>query len=109
MVSFYDEVRADECNLDEDGDMLLFQRGIYDWGDGEYFENHITRQFIFPQQFEDDEEEWEEDAMWQLSFTLKYPPGENMRILEAGNRWRASPIEIKDFREFVKNNMATKL
>ena len=34
MAAFYREVRADDCTLDADGDMLLFQWGLADWGTG---------------------------------------------------------------------------
>ena len=46
MLDFYREVRADDCDLDAGGDMLLFQWGTYDWGSGEAFEYDITRQLI---------------------------------------------------------------
>ena len=32
MAAFYRDVRAEDCDLDADGDMLLFQWGVYDWG-----------------------------------------------------------------------------
>jgi len=47
MLSFYGDIRADECDVAGDGDMLLFQWGTYDWGDGDHFEFDITRQFVF--------------------------------------------------------------
>ena len=53
MVAFYVERPVSGVNLDEDGDMLLFQWGIYDWGQGESFEYNITRQLII----QDDEDE----------------------------------------------------
>ena len=37
MMTFYKSERADDCDIDSDGDMLLFQWGTYDWGDGEHF------------------------------------------------------------------------
>ena len=33
---------------DEEQDMLLFQYGVFDWGQGERFELDLTRQFIRP-------------------------------------------------------------
>jgi hypothetical protein len=49
---------------DENGDMLLFQYGSYDWGKGEFFEFNITRQFI----------KQNEDEPYQLSMTLFFEP-----------------------------------
>ena len=34
MLSFYRDVRAVDCDIAEQGDMLLYQWGIYDWGKG---------------------------------------------------------------------------
>jgi hypothetical protein len=45
---------------DEDGDMLLFQYGTHDWGNGKFFELNVTRQFI----------KLNEDEPYQLSMTL---------------------------------------
>lgn len=45
-IAFYGEVRADDVDLESDGDMLLFQWGTHDWGNGPMFEVDITRQFI---------------------------------------------------------------
>jgi hypothetical protein len=46
MLDFYRNTRADDCSLDDDGDMLLFQWGTSDWGKGPEFDLGITRQFI---------------------------------------------------------------
>lgn len=47
MLDFYRDVRTQGCDLDDDGDMLLFQWGTYDWdGTGPTFQCDITRQFI---------------------------------------------------------------
>jgi hypothetical protein len=66
MLAFYAEERADGCDLDKDGDMLLFQWGVYDWGDGPAFEVGITRQFIVA----DDDE----DEPRQLALTFRFVP-----------------------------------
>jgi hypothetical protein len=47
MLQFYQNERVDGTRLDEGGDMLLFQWGKHDWGDGEHFEINITRQLIW--------------------------------------------------------------
>jgi hypothetical protein len=51
---------------DKDGDGLLFQYGTYDWGNGEYFQFDITRQFIMP----------DEDETYQLSMKMYFEPVE---------------------------------
>lgn len=63
MAEFYHIHRAEDCEVDEDGDMLLYQWGTYDWGAGRWFEINITRQFI--------PSDGAEDEILQLSLTLK--------------------------------------
>ena len=46
MLAFYASERCDGCVLEEDGDMLLFQWGTYNWGDSTHFELNITRQLM---------------------------------------------------------------
>ena len=46
LLAFYGEERAEGCDPDQDGDVLLFQWGTNDWGDGPEFEVDITRQLI---------------------------------------------------------------
>ena len=48
MLEFYRDVRAENCVTDEEGDMLLCQWGLYDWGGGASFQFNLTRQFIEP-------------------------------------------------------------
>src|SRR3954467_3458142 len=56
MIEFYKDVRAANCELDEDGDMLLCQWGSHDWGQGRSFEFDITRQFIRSHSEDEDED-----------------------------------------------------
>lgn len=53
---------------EDDGDMALFQYGVFDWGQGESFEINFTRQLVFTE----DKNGYE--GTKQLSFTLFYPP-----------------------------------
>jgi hypothetical protein len=46
MISFYLTVRASKCDLKDDGDMLLYQWGVYDYAEEHTFSVDITRQFI---------------------------------------------------------------
>ena len=108
MLDLYSTARADNCDLEADGDSLLFQWGTYDWGNGKNFEYNITRQFIFPTKFKDEEEEWEEDTIWQLSLTLKFQPLDKFEGLK-GNQWCDSPDDVSGFRKFIESHESTKL
>ena len=97
MTGFYREERAEGCAVDGDGDMLLYQWGTYDWGEGESFELDITRQLITG---------GEDDDIFQLSLTFRFRPTAALRELGASNRWCHSPDELEDFRAFVHGSAA---
>lgn len=94
MLAFYRNERADDCSLDDDGDMLLFQWGTYDWGRGPELELDITRQFVTG--------DGEDDGIWQLSLTFFFPQS----VIASGDRWCHSPVEIDDFASFVRSHGA---
>lgn len=71
-LSLYEQHRIDACELQSDGDMLLFQFGTYDWGDGEFFEIDLTRQ-ITPTH---NNIEASIEAMMQLSVTAQFLPND---------------------------------
>src|SRR5690554_5476422 len=62
LIDFYANVRADGYDPGADEDMLLFQWGTYDWGEGERFEIDLVRQVMV------------NEAIWQLHLTYRYPP-----------------------------------
>ena len=100
MFAFYRDVRPVDCApVDSDGDMLLYQWGTYDWGEGKYFNLNLTRQFIL-QGLEDD------DAIFQLGLTFFYQPSHVLDGLIQGNRWCHSPAELTDFQQFVLSSEA---
>lgn len=70
MAAFYREVRADDCDLDADGDMLLFEWGVYEGLDGETFMYDITRQLV-PEPVGDEEPH---DFIGQLSLAWSSRP-----------------------------------
>jgi len=74
MLEFYKNERADGCRFEKDGDMLLFQWGVHNWGKGEFFDLNITRQLIL-------EDRCEDDDIWQLRLTFKYAPTRELRSL----------------------------
>jgi hypothetical protein len=99
MLTYYAEERADGCSLDEDGDMLLFQWGTHDWGEGPAFEVSIVRQFIVA----DDEDE----EPRQLDLQFRFPPSAGAAAGEA-SRWCESPDGLPEFRRFVTGSAALK-
>lgn len=85
MLGFYRNQRADDCTVSACGaDMLLYQWGINDWGDGEWFELDLTRQFIPGGESED-------ENIWQLSLTFKFVPTDPFRALASGKKWCPNP------------------
>jgi len=101
MVAFYAAERVEGAHIDEDGDMLLFQWGTYDWGDGPSFQYDITRQLIV----QDDDDD---DAIWQLSLTLHYEPGEDAQALGSGDQWCDSPDHLDEFLHFIEDAPSTR-
>ncbi len=89
---FYRDERAVGCEIADDVDMLLFEWGTYDWGEGEHFELSLSRQLIFG----------EDDAkVWQLKLTYAYDPTDAVRTLGNGNKWCATPDDLDEFRQDV--------
>jgi hypothetical protein len=96
MLEFYREVRADDCEV-EDGDMLLFQWGTNNWGDGLSFRFNVTRQFIKSQ----GEGEDDDAAISQLSFTFHFAPSAQFDAMKSGNRWGRALDELSEFEAFI--------
>lgn len=96
MLDFYRDERAEGCPLESDGDMLLYQWGTYDWGNGESFEFNITRQLICS--------DGEDDDIQQLSLTFKFVPTSLPSDLGEGNRWCQMPDELPAFRKFIEES-----
>src|ERR1700689_2569374 len=75
MLDFYREERAEGCEVDADGDMLLFQWGTHEWGQhGRFFEFNLTRQFV-------DEEVEDGENTSQLSLTCYFHPTPELEAL----------------------------
>jgi len=98
MLAFYVSVRFDDVALTAYGDMLLYQWGTYDWGEGESFEFDITRQLILGA--------GEDENIFQLSLTFKFQPTVKLRQLGEGNRWCRSLEEVEEFRSFINSSPA---
>ena len=100
MFASYRDERADDCPLDADGDMLCYQWGSYDWGEGEFFDLSLTRQFILEGTSED-------ENIWQLSLRFKFKPDDALRQLGSGNRWCDSPHQanVDELERFVRDSL----
>jgi hypothetical protein len=97
-LDFYSTVSASGLAATADADMLLFQVGLYDWGNGEHVEFDLTRQFIV-----DDEGE---DAISQLRCTVLYEPTIGLRSIARAHRWCNSRDEVAAFARLVRSSDA---
>jgi len=84
MFDFYKQIRAEGCINPVDRDMLLFQWGTYDWGQGLNFQLDVTRQFIMQG---DDPNDPDDDVMSQLQLTFYYQPTPVLAELSKGTHW----------------------
>lgn len=100
MTEWYAEQRADGVELDEDGDMLLFQWGTWSWHGG-LFGYGLTRQFIAAGA--------EDDDIWQLSVTLLFPSSSDTAACGSGDRWCDRPSDLEEFTRFVESLPATEV
>jgi len=103
MLAFYIDVRAEDVDLAEGGDMLLFQWGSYDWGEGPSFEYDLTRQLIVNSSVDTDDDAF----FWQLSLTVHFAPGSETASIGRGERWCEHPTEVDDLRNFIAASPAT--
>ena len=102
MTHFYAEQRADGIvGLDEDGDMLLFEWGVFDPGTGPSFQFGLTRQFVELGLSGD-------DAISQLQLVLHYDDLTDTDVAR-GHRWCQSPADVVVFRRFVESSPAASL
>ena len=99
MFAFYAEQRADDVAIDQDGDMLLYEWGVYDFDGPESFQLGVTRQFIVT-----DEDEPYQDEPYQLHLTLHFDPTSALRQLDRGSQWCRTPDELPDFRRLVESS-----
>jgi hypothetical protein len=99
MLAFYEQERVEGCDVGADADMLLFQWGTYDWGNGGEFEIGLTRQVILPEAVDD-------SAIWQLHLTYRFIPTEALVSLGAGERWCRTPSEVPELRQLMESTAA---
>ena len=102
LVDWFESERAhDAAAIEDDGDMLLFQWGTYDWGGGSTFSYNLTRQFATSAADPADQE------IWQLGLTAHYDLTAQLTRLGSANRWCGSPSECDDLREHIRASPAT--
>ncbi|WP_458690544.1 hypothetical protein [Nocardia tengchongensis] len=98
MSGFYADHRVTDVDLDNDGDMLLFQWGTYG-DDQQEFVYDITRQVIAGP--------GDDDSIRQLSLTLRYPATTTSVGIGNGSRWCPHPEQIETFLSLVAHHPAT--
>lgn len=122
MFDFYRSQRADGCDVSADGDMLLYQWDVLDSEEyGRCLEWNLTRQFILDESDDDeeeadaadspDEESNDDEPIWQLSLTLRFPLDDTAEAPAAGNKWCPTPRPqaVDHFEKFIKESPAYKL
>jgi hypothetical protein len=101
MLDFYRQELASDCAA-ENGDMILYQWGVHDWGHGPSFELDLTRQFIIQPGNAGD------DDMRQLHLTFYFSPDRFTGVSE-GNKWCQSTEELTSFERFLFGSEAYRL
>jgi len=100
MLELYRTERFARCDVAQDGDMLLFQWGTYDWDGPDRFSLDVTRQLMWWDEGEDDPQ------IWQLSISFTFPLTDALRAAGSSNRWCHAPAELDGFRAFVESAAA---
>jgi hypothetical protein len=98
MLDFYMSAQPVGLAPGPNADMLLYQWGTYDWGQGRFFEFDITRQFL--RQVNDTR------VISQLSLKANYLPTSSLDAIRPGNRWCESAEQLAAFRDFILTSAA---
>lgn len=93
-ILFFREVYSAGLDSNPSSDMLLYQWGVFNFGQGEHFQFGITRQFIEVGSGGD-------HGMSQLSFVAYYAPTPELRKIRVSNRWCESRQEVKNFHAYI--------
>jgi hypothetical protein len=94
MLDFYRTVRAEGCDMERDGDMLLFQYGTHE----RQFDLDMTRQFIIGGGGDED--------IWQLSLRFQFIASPSLESIGIGDRWCSSPSDADEFEGFIATHAA---
>ncbi len=100
-IDYFQAVKFKEVDEENDGDMLLFQYGIYDWGKGIFFELNFTRQFyrIFPKSYS--------HRIYQLGVTFFYSPNA-FKEIKTLTKWSSDCKNLEEFQHFILNSQGFK-
>lgn len=90
VLDYYKEVMFDGFDQDNESDMLLYQYGIYDWGNGKYFELDLTRQLYAGLQDTDD------SHIFQQRLTFYFSP-EKFEHIGSSNCWSNTFANLHEF------------
>lgn len=99
-LDFYENHRSEDCLIEMDGDMLLFEWGIYGSILGPNFHLSLTRQFAIGED--------EDPKLYQLTIDFEYLPTDELILIGLGNRWCHSPEKrrLDDFDTFIRGSLA---
>lgn len=131
MLDFYRLHRAEGCDVSADGDMLLYQWDVVDSEEhGRCLEWNLTRQFMMTETSDeegddadddrdesdavdslDDDGSSDDERIWQLSLTMRFPLKDSAEALAAGNKWCPTPRPqaVDHFEKFIRESSAYKL
>lgn len=103
MIRFFEEdLCADALPADEDGDVLLFQWGTYDWSGSvppnPEFEVSLTRQLSFA--------DGEDVEIRQLALRFLFAPDPDLGALGRGETWCFNRADLHGFRANVLGSPA---
>jgi hypothetical protein len=98
MLHFYRSARAEGCDMEQDGDMLLFQYGTYERHGTKRFELDITRQFILAG--------GEDEDFRQLSLKFEFIASRDLESIGNGDKWCASLGHVDDFEKLIAAHAA---
>ena len=101
MSSFYADKRVENSSLENDGDMLLYESGVFDWGEGPNLEKNISRQII--------EENSGDGDIWQLTLIFKFSPESENSDLDDFNEWCKLPEKVNDFLKLLNSRKEIEL
>lgn len=96
-IEYFQEIKFEEVEEENDGDMILFQYGIYNWGKGRVFELNFTRQFceVFP--------EVEAHQIFQLGVTFYYN-SESFTELTSLTKWSNEFESMREFENVITHS-----
>ena len=95
MASFYRDERADDVDLEDDGDMLLVQWGPQVIrGQTSSFVVDVTRQFMSPEQ---------DGEVVQLSLRFSFPLDAGLEEIASDNQWFETPDDVDEVEALVRS------